>query len=848
MAPHVDKVGRRARSKQIFFLQIVGIAIAVGVATSAQQPTLARLNREAGAEIPRASINNTWSPPHSAKSRTTSAGPESILSRSAAHALFVRSDLDRARTMSMFALRRNPSDAEALFVRMEVAAMELDEAALLDASIRLCEVATGVVADPRVQLAAVRIRESAANTPAFRAVIPRIKLLLANSQQPWPDLSGALLRAAMDGAPELNPYAVAGAAGILTDWRIVGSLRGRLASNDDGVSYAGDLSADMYQNHVVENFQFPDGQIVLPDYFPRHGRFYGAAHFASLTAALWRVNVEGSAGTDIYVDGRRVLRASGGRGNYSSTFDASAGPHRVLVAFPAFAVPLRVTITPATDEVRSVLPTPVSLQELTYWLAASHYATGDFASAAKQVSAVPGAENSAALQFLLAQSEAQAHLDQSDDLAAWKRVHALAPAALAADEALAKRAFAQGDLPTAFRLANVVVSARPLDAHALGILAAAASPASGSNQDDLWFRRIAAHPSCITLQRAVNFYRAQGNVAKADSVQQKLHGCAPDSLDYAKSLSEQGRHSESAQALHRLVSAAPLDRDAHLMLVRELQLAGEDEAAQRAAVEWLHVAPNAEDYHRLAATVDPPGVSAQPEIGAPFYAPYRRDVSEIVGESANQDPLTSASILMEDHVAIARPDGSVSLYVHTVKRISSDPKLQPADKIVMPQDAQVLTLRIVHTDGTLDAMSELAQESPAFLPGDAIEKEYVINYTGDGGIPEHCEAFQFVFGSRGDQIRHARFVALTPGGESDRGVVIATGGAPEMTATIREGMLQRVWDNENQQTNAPSPAQANAGSPIVRVVEEENGWATPSSAEHQRRIETIHPGPQPEES
>jgi tetratricopeptide (TPR) repeat protein len=846
-------VGRRARNNNIFFLQVVGFAMMVGVATSAQQPTLARLNREAGADLPRASVNHTWPTPHSARSRTTSVRPESMLSRPATQALFVHSDLERARMIASFALHQNPNDVEALFVRMEVAAMEDDEAELLDASIRLCETAPGVTTDPRVQLAAARIRESAANTPAFRAAIPRIKLLLANTQQPWPDLHGALLLAAMDGAPGLNPYTVSRAAGILTDWRIVGSPAGRLAGNDDGVSHAGDLSAPMYQNHLVENFQFPDGQIVLPDYLPRHGMFYGAAHFASLAAATWRLNLEGSAGTEIYIDGRRVLRAGGASGHYSSTFDASSGPHRVLVAFAGFAAPLRVTITPASDEERSVLPTQTSLQELTYLLAGSHYAMGDFASAAKQIGAVPEAANSAALQFLLAQSEAQGRLDRSDDLAAWKKVHRLAPSALAADSALAGRAVAQGDLATASRMANVVLSARPLDAYALGIFAMAATPLSGSSKsgsskDDLRLRQIAAHPSCITLQRAVHFYRAQGNVGKADSVQQKLDGCAPESLDYAKSLSEQGRHSESAQALQQLVSAAPLDRNARLMLVRELQLAGEDEAAQRAAVEWLHVAPNAAEYHRLAATVDPPYVSAQQPLGMPFYASYRRDISDIVRE-AQQEPLTSAAVLMEEHVAIARPDGSVSLYVHTVTRISADKKLQPPDNIDAPQEAQVLTLRIVHADGTLEPVSELTQESPpGLLPGDVIEQEYVLNYTGDGGISEHCEAFQFVFGNPGDQVRHARFVVLTPAGQSDRGVVIATGGAPEMTATIRNGMLQRVWDNENQQTNAAGPAAANAGSPIVRVVEEENGWATPSSAEHERRIETIHPGPRPEES
>ena len=68
-----------------------------------------------------------------------------------------------------------------------------------------------------------------------------------------------------------------------------------------------------------------------------------------------------------------------------------------------------------------------------------------------------------------------------------------------------------------------------------------------------------------------------------------------------------------------------------------------------------------------------------------------------------------------------------------------------------------------------------------------------------------------------------------------------------MTATLRDGMVERAWEEEGSENNT-SPAEASAGSPIIRVVEEENGWATPSSAEHQRRIETIHPGPRPEES
>lgn len=840
--------GPAAHGKMKFFLlRRICFALAISAAASAQQPTLARLGREADADIPRATIS-TSGLSRSLRSRTTSPLPDSSLARPAAQALFVRGNLERARRLAAQVLRRNPSDPEALFIRMEVAAMEDDGASLLDAAMRLCEAGQGAPADTRVQLATVRILETAGNTPVFRAAIPSIKALLGNSQEQWPRLHAALLQAAMDGVPGLDPYAISRSAGILTDWRMVGPLGKQLPGSDHGISWAGDLSAPMYQNRVVENFQFPDGQIVLPDYLSHHGTFYAASHFASLTAATWRVVVESSTGTEVYVDGQRVLRAEGSPRRHSSTFGASPGPHRVMVEFAGSSITTRVAITPANDAIRPAFPARLSLEELTYLLAAGHYVVGDFESAVKQINAIPSADNSAALQFLLAQAKTQAHDDGSDGQTGWARLHSLAPSALAADDALAERALARRDLATAVRLATEVVSAQPSDARALAILASAqvTDRHYASNDDDLWVRRLAAHPSCGTLREAVSFYRGQNNVTQANSIQRRLDGCAPESLDYAESLSAQGNHAGSAQALQRFVSAAPLHRDARLMLIRELQLAGADEAAQRAAVEWLHVAPNAGDYHRLAATVEPAGSTGKDDKQRePFYAPYRRDASRMVRQSAAQDASTGAVMMIEDHVAIARPDGSVSLYVHSLKRPRSRPVMQPRE-IAIPQGAQVLALRILHADGTSAALDDSDASVPR--PGDAIEKEYVINYAGDGGISEHCEAFQFVFGNFGDQVLHARFVVLTPAGQADRGVVIATGGAPAMTAAVHEGMLRRIWDMEESQTNAAGPARPSTGSPIVRVVEEENGWATPSSAEHQRRIETIHPGPRPEES
>ena len=848
LAPYLDFTGRLVRGRTKFFVtQFLSLLVVLGTAASAQETTLARLSHESTSDLPHTSISDTWNAPRTSHPARLAVLPETVISRSAANALFVRSDLDRAQTLAAQALHRNAKDAEALFVRMEVAGMEADPVTMLDAAIRLCEAGEASPSDPRVLLAAVRIRESAANTPVFRAAVPRIKSLLTTSQEPWPDLHRALLQAAMDGAPGLDPYTVSRAAGILTDWRIVGPLERRTLDLDDSVSTADDLSHAFYQNRAVENFQFPDGRISLPDYLAHQGTFYAAAHFGSMTTATWRVVAEGASGVEVYVDGKRVLLGAG-PGIRSNTFEALPGPHRVLAKFTRAATPLRVTITPPVDDVHPPLPKGISAQELAYLLAADHYVADGFEEAAKQIDAVPSVNTSAALEFLLAQSARQG---TTQSLTAWDNVHRLAPAALAADVALAKSAIKDHDGATALRLANRVLAVQPTNAPALEIAASASESSADPNDSEaeLWRRRVAAHPSCKALQNAAAFYRARGQVAAAESAEQKLDGCAPESLDYAKALSQQGSHAEAAQALQHLLAAAPLNRAAHLMLVRELQLAGEDREAQQAAAEWLHVAPNAERYHRLAAARSEEE-AADDQDSAPFYAPYRRDAVAIADDTASGETTAGAVELLDDHVAISRPDGSVSLYVHNVTRLGSDDAVQAAVQLAAPQGAEVLMLRVLHADGSATDLPRGAQSSlRSLLAGDVVDKEYVVHYAGDGGIPEHPEAFQFVFGSFNERVLNSRFVVLSPAEQADRGVVIATGGAPAMAAKVVNGMLQRMWssDDADQAESAVASAPRN-GLPIVRVVEQENGWSVPSSAEHQRHIETIHPGPRPQDS
>lgn len=846
MAPQLDRTGRLTRLRAgLLAAPLLAIALATTAAT--QETTLARLNHESAVALPHTSITSTWKAPHSNTPAHHPSTSPSTLSRTAANALFAGSNLDRAGALSALALRRDPKDVEALFVRMEIAGMELDTATLLDSAIRLCEQGENGQGDVRIQLAAKRIRESARNTPEFRRIVPQIKALLADSQQPWADLHAALLQAAMDGVPGLDPYTLSRSSGILTDWRVVGPLGREPLSLDESISPADDLSHTEYQNRVVENFQFPDGRIALPDYLPHRGTFYAASHFGSLMAGSWHLDVESGATVEVCVDGRRTLHVASGSGLQSAEFEAAPGPHRVLLKFTRSAGAIRVAITSAQNEIHPTLPAKISVQELTYLLAAEHYAKGDVDAAQKQIAAIPEGQDSAPLQFLLA--EAEEHVPRTQPATAWEALHSLAPAAVSADEALAGYALRAHNTANALRLSQRVLAMRPDDAEALRIATDAWPAASAGNASEqlLWALRITAHPSCQNLRQAAVFYRDAGKAKEAEAAEQMLDGCAPESLDYATVLSAEGRHAEAAQALQQLLAAVPLNRPARLMLISELQLAGKDEQAQQASAEWLQVAPNAWKYHRLASAAVPatePGAEASM---TPFYEPYRRD-GQTVARSTEQIESSDASVmLLHDHVAMARADGSTALYVHNVRRILK-PQTENAGTEV-PRGAQLLNLRVLHPDGSIAETARNAA-SIALQPGDTLDEEYVLNYAGDGGIPDHPEAFQFVFGNFNEPVLHSRFVVLTPAERADRGVVIASGGAPAMTTAVVNGMLQRTWSGNYLENTADhaSSAVAQGAPPIVRVVEQENGWTVPSSAEHQRRIETIHPGPRPEDS
>lgn len=298
----------------------------------------------------------------------------------------------------------------------------------------------------------------------------------------------------------------------------------------------------------------------------------------------------------------------------------------------------------------------------------------------------------------------------------------------------------------------------------------------------------------------------------------------PASLEAARRFAAENRHPEAIDELQRIIAQWPLDRDARRLLIAEFQRVGNDVLADRAAADFLTIAPNARNFRRMAAQ----GAAATrvSDTAEPFYQPYRRPAPP--SETNYREAMV---ILLQDKVAITRPDGSVSLYVHRVTQVNTSEGAARFQPLSIPSGAQVLMSRVLNSDRTLAAAAK---------PGDVMDEEYVINYTGDGGMAGHPEAFQCVFNDFDAVLVDARFVVLSPAGDTP-GYVIATGDAPESRVDISAGIRAQIWERFASDSGSLEPA-------IIRVVENENGWSIPPSVERRRILETIHPGPRPREA
>jgi hypothetical protein len=342
---------------------------------------------------------------------------------------------------------------------------------------------------------------------------------------------------------------------------------------------------------------------------------------------------------------------------------------------------------------------------------------------------------------------------------------------------------------------------------------------------------VLSHPTCGNLTAAIDLPSNRDSEATMEA---QLLSCAPDSLAYALWLASKERHLDAISELNRVLQQWPLDRQAHRLLISELQRSGNNQAADRAAAELMAIAPNARNFRRMAQNAS---ALHNENAAAPFFEAYRRMTPAALPETSN--PGTPIVILLQDKVAISRTDGSISMYMHRVVQLMTDAGARSYRALPIPSGAQLLTSRIVNR---VAAAAQPLGAPSALRTGDEIEEEYVVNFTGDGGMISHPEAFQYVFNDFDSPLLDARFIVLSPARETP-GYVIVSGAVPASHTEFADGYRAETWERKIESADVVDPT-----SGIVRVVENENGWSVPPSVERRRILETIHPGPRPREA
>ncbi len=763
--------------------------------------------------------------------------------RQARQALFVTSDLAAARTAAVAVLREDPANLEALFITMEAAALEADTTAELDAALRLCETR---VRDPRVTTAAARILQLAANTAEFRALQPRVQALIAANTSEATHLRMALLAAAADGLPGVPLLQVARDAGLLTDWRIAGPF-GRFSNVDFDRRWPAELdgaSRFAYDGRAVERFRFEDGTVALPDYYHGDGVFYAASTFTAAGAGAFLLRAESSGTLQVFVDGASVLtkddRFRAAPAVAARVLSLAAGAHRVLVKFIPAATPFRIALLPDFRQQTGAAPEIAFDPERRYVAAAEKYWSGDYSGAIARLE-VLRSPASAVGEYLLAQAWSHAAQDAPEQSALLHSVLKLMPTALAAEYELAVRAFADGHVDEALARARRIVAARPGFAAGQELMSQIAIKLNWrAEASQALEARLRLHPSCSALRDAVTFYSAGMQFGQAQEAEVRLPGCAPGSLAYAESLSDAGHHDAAARAAAAVIAEHPLDRGARVMLVRELALAGEAEVARRAAQELAALAPNAEEYRRLAATgiSDENTARAADFAGSAFYAPYRRDAFEVLKETAARSFSGGpAVVLLSDRVVRVAPGGAVAIYVHKLTRVLDRDGIQRYGEVALPGNADVLELRTIKPDGST-AEPELTPHKattsmPALTPGAVIEQEYVQRLPG--GLDDDPDASQFVFGSFAAPTVYARFVVLSS--EPEAAQVVASGPVPEPQVRRGGDVVARIWERNDVPQSTEEPAMPRRDAlPHVRVLPSCTGWAEVRDRDRDRAI------------
>ncbi|HKV93253.1 MAG TPA: DUF3857 domain-containing protein [Candidatus Angelobacter sp.] len=734
-------------------------------------------------------------------------------------------DLPAASQEAEARLQHNPADAAALFVRMEAAELEERPELVLDSALRLCTLPV----DSLLQvMASNRILEYAGNTRVFNSVVRRVRAAAALENSCTFNLKLALVAAAMDGQPKIDLDQAARSAGLLTRWRIAGPF-GEYNNVDFERRWPPEidqLSQEQYPDETMppglleaarkkpaasgelsktirtERFWFRDGMISLPDYFSSPGVFYAAGEVEIPVSQALQVEVLSSGTYTVLIDGEEALqhdsRYATGASRYSVSLKLRAGRHRILVKFTADAAPLSVALHPRILRTIKKTELPEPLENYAQELAA--YFRSDFVSMERMLHA-DGDHTSGAAQYLRALlcSAAEDRSPRAD--AAWKMVGSAQSSALLARLKSAESAFLRGQTDDIRLEVMNILGQRPQSETALQL--AFNLSRNQADAPQLLARLLEQHPSCAHLSEAVTFYSSTAEHDKAAQLEQQLATCAPESLQYARTLAEAGRNSAAAAYLQQLIVKNPLQRAARRLLVEQLVLANQQSAASLQAKQLHELAPNARRYARLAEDPDLARDSKSQRAGGftqgqEFYVPYRRDGLELVRRSAQRIfSGGSAVVLLSDKAIQIQHDGAVSVYVHRITRPLNKDGIDRYGEIQLPRGADLLELRTIKSSGHV-IEPELAQQKasismPALEAGDAIEEEYVLHYPDLTQSLENATAM--TFGSFDSPILYSRLVLLSP--PDAKLNIREQAGAPQALVGDNNGKIIRIWEHDN---------------------------------------------------
>jgi len=676
-----------------------------------------------------------------------------------AELLFVKSDSTAALNQSAQELTRNPADLNARFVHMEAARLQLrtdEELASALVLLRNCR-----TEDPRVRLAAERVRELAANTPLFRSAVPDIVALLRHDNPYSRELSEALLTARSDGVSLPIRCHLAKRP---RHWQIAGPF-GELSNVDFDESWPPEhdrLRNASYGSRIREDLDDESGELQLPDYFPQSGVYYAASDFAVSTGGTYRLTIESDGSFEVQLDGKRaIVHDSRFRQQNDITriqTGMAAGSHRVLVKLQPSAFPLRVRIERSHS--RSNAPPALAYAEQQYLSAADSMLDGDTGPALL----LPNSVSSIALML-----RADAFSKTDEDQQTKQSLVAAAvgdPQDALAQYRMAQLAFENDRFEEATTYLAKVLAGAPSywPAQELKYKFATHFAWARERQQAL-IELLTLHPNCGTFLDAAEFYEAPSNLRRVTEYDVRFATCSPRPVQYWEHLSQRGEHSQALAKVNRYIIKHPLNRRALQIAIREAVLANEEADAQRHARVLHEIAPNWEWAAKLSS--NPAKVLDSPSAYAPadrFYQPYARDARPMM-MGGNALP-SDSRVLINDQVVKLDSGGSASVYQHTVTQVCDKKGIEEVGEVELPHPADLIELRTIKRDGTIVEAELSANKTTVSMPsltaGDAVEVAYLRRFNREA-LASSPELLDFTFGSPKSATHSSRLTIIRDG-------------------------------------------------------------------------------------